>query len=461
MNGARVPVLAIFGFSAAITAAAALLPGLDVASRAHAVRAALDVAPPLAALAAAGVAGDRLLRHGRLTDLALVCSLGALALSELVFVSVPVLWQRFWPDLSVWAALAGSALGAALFALAAFVPDRKLRRGGPALVASGAAVTGALLLIAIVASASAARLPQVPAAATARGLPAGPDLHADAVLSALEAAVAATYVLAVIGFLRCSGRVRDEFPGWLAVAAVLAAAAHANYFLHPALYVQSASIGDVFLVCFYAVLLAASAREIRSRWRVLPEAAVLAERRRIARDLHDGPAQDLAYLLRSVNSLNGVVDKDTKAHLRRAAERAQHEVRLAIDTCAAAPSQSVNVAVAQAVGEVAARDHVRLELDIVPGIRLSAARADALVRIASEAVGNAARHSGAARVCLSLRREGCRVRLHVSDDGTGFELAVPSDGFGLTSMRERASSVGGELRISSAPGRGTNVEALL
>jgi len=461
MNGTRVPVLAIFGISAAITVGAALLPGLDFASRVPTLRVALDAVPALVALVAAYVIGDRLLRGGRLAELALVCSFGALALSELAFVSIPVMSRRFWPDLSVWAALAGSALGAVLLALAAFAPHRKLRSGGLALVASGAAVTGALLLIAILASAFAARLPKLPFAATAQGLLVGPYPHADAVLSALEAAVAATYGLAAVGFLRRSERIHDEFFGWLAIAAILAAAAHANYSLHPALYAQCVSIGDVFLVCFYAVLLAASAREIWSRWRALPEAAVLEERRRIARDLHDGPAQDLAYLLRSINSLNGVVDKNTRAHLRRAAERAQHEVRLAIDTFAAAHSQSVNAAVAQAVGEVAAREHVRLELDMVPGVRLPAARADALVRIASEAVGNAARHSGAARVCLSLQRQGSRVRLHVSDNGGGFELAVASEGFGLTSMRERASSIGGEFRISSAPGRGTDVEALL
>jgi hypothetical protein len=57
--------------------------------------------------------------------------------------------------------------------------------------------------------------------------------------------------------------------------------------------------------------------------------------------------------------------------------------------------------------------------------------------------------TGAARVSLSLQRRGSRVRLCVTDDGTGFDLAAPADGFGLTSMRERASSVGGALRISS------------
>jgi signal transduction histidine kinase len=461
MRDVRIRVLVVLSVSGAITVVAALLPALDLASRAPTLRAALDTAPPLIALVAGFVVLGRLLRWARLSDLALVCSLGALALSELALVSVPVLAERFRPDLSVWAALAGSAFGAALFAVAAFVPRRTLRRPRLALSASGAGVAATLLMIALLASAFAARLPKVPAGPTAPVLLAGPDLRADAALPAVEITLAAIYGLAAVGFLRRSERFHDEFYGWLAVAAVLSVAAHVNYFLYPRLYAQFVSIGDVFLVCFYAVLLAGSARELWSHWRALSEAAVLEERRRIARDLHDGPAQELAYLLRNLDSLNGMVDKETKAHLRRAAERAQLEVRLAIDTFAAAHSQSVNVAVAQAVGEVAARDHITLELDIVPGIRLSAARADALVRIAREAVGNAARHSGAARVSLNLQRRGSRVRLRVTDDGTGFDPVATAGGFGLTSMRERASLVGGDLWISSAPGRGTQVEAVL
>jgi signal transduction histidine kinase len=234
-----------------------------------------------------------------------------------------------------------------------------------------------------------------------------------------------------------------------------------DYFLFPALYLHFVSLGDVFLLCFCVVLLGGSVRDNWSYWRAAPEAAVLAERRRIARDLHDGPVQELAYLMRNIDSLNGTVDKETKAHLRHAAERAELDVRLAIDAIAAPRSQSVNTAIAQATGEVAARDHIKLELDVVPGIQLPAPRADALVRIACEAVSNAARHSGAAQVSLSLQRQGKGVRLRVSDNGDGFDPRFRVDGFGLTSMRDRAASVGGDLRISSVPGRGTEVEVQL
>ena len=83
------------------------------------------------------------------------------------------------------------------------------------------------------------------------------------------------------------------------------------------------------------------------------------------------------------------------------------------------------------------------------------------MRIACEAVANAARHSGADRVDLGLERDGPGVRLWVSDKGHGFDTADPGGGFGLSSMRERAHSVGAELVVSSVPGRGSQVEVAL
>jgi hypothetical protein len=85
----------------------------------------------------------------------------------------------------------------------------------------------------------------------------------------------------------------------------------------------------VFRLCSYAVLLAGSAREISSYWQALPE-AVLRQRRAAARDLADGVAPELSYLLRNLGSLDGTVDTDTAAQLRRAVERAQIEARLAV-----------------------------------------------------------------------------------------------------------------------------------
>jgi signal transduction histidine kinase len=271
---------------------------------------------------------------------------------------------------------------------------------------------------------------------------------------------AVLYGVAVAGFLRYFRRTGDEFFGWLAVAAMLAAASLVNYLLS-AVKPQSLYGGDAFQCLFYAVLLLGSMREIWSYWHALSRAAVLEERQRIACELHDGVAQELAYLARNLESLDAGTDEDDLDRLRRAVERARVESRRVISVTAAPGSQEFEDALAEAVTEVAERYHVKLELDLTSGIRLPAPRREAFVRIACEAVTNAARHSGADRVDLRLERDGSGVRLWVSDEGHGFDPADPGGGFGLTSMRQRAHSVGAELVVSSAPGHGSRVEVTL
>jgi signal transduction histidine kinase len=88
---------------------------------------------------------------------------------------------------------------------------------------------------------------------------------------------------------------------------------------------------------------------------------------------------------------------------------------------------------------------------------LDPVRETAIYRIAQEAISNAARHSGAGQILVSLGARKRSVQLEVSDSGTGFDVGAPQAGLGLASMRERAASAGGRLSISSAPGKGTTV----
>jgi signal transduction histidine kinase len=199
-------------------------------------------------------------------------------------------------------------------------------------------------------------------------------------------------------------------------------------------------------------------REIWSYWNALSDAAVLEERRRMARDLHDGVAQELAYISRHLDLLDGEADAGAVRQLKLAAQRAQLESRRAISALASSGSQPLEVALTDAAAEIAERHRIELELELVHGVRLSATRSEALVRIACEAITNAAQHSGAQRVTLRLERDGSLIKLRVSDKGCGFDTAVQGGGFGLVAMRERARSVGAELRICSAVGRGSEVE---
>jgi signal transduction histidine kinase len=438
-------------------AALVLFPHLRSAGRPSDTHVALETAATLIALLAAFLVGGRLLRRPLLNDLMLASALAVLALSNLLFGALPVLQVPEPSGLPVWGSLIGSMLGALLFALAAFVPRWEVPK--PALVLAGGAVaTSAVLAPAIVIVGGFTwPMPQ----RLGPALQAVPGLHALAMRPAWQMVMAVLYFLAAVGFFSRSQQLCDEFLGWLAIAALLATASRVAHFLYPATGADWAYTGEGFRLFFYAVLFVGSMREICSYWRALADAAVLEERRRVACDLHDGLGQELAYLTRNLDLLDGETDAETVGRLRQAVDRARAESKRAIGALVDADRPASETTLAEATSEIAERFDIELELDTVADVRLPETRAEAMVRIACEAVTNAARHSGASLVHLSLQQDGQRVRLRVSDTGRGFDPEVDCEGFGLASMRERAHAVGGDLHIYSVPGRGSEVEAVL
>ena len=444
--------------SGLVTIAFAQLPQLHLGYAWPAVRLALETSGSLIALFAAFLVFGRLRRRTYLNELLLACALAVLALSNLLFVTVPSVAGE-GHDLTVWAAPLARSLGALLFVLAAFATRYELRRGGPVLALAAVATLAALVTATLFAHTFAAQwAPEDAETLSPIALSQAP-LRAHPALFAFELLVSLLYGLAAIGFLNLARRRRDAFYGWLAVAGILAVVSHVNYSLFPASYAQSVLYtGDVFRFAFYVALLVGCLREIWSYWNALSAAAVLEDRRRMARDLHDGLAQELAYISRNLDSAMEDGDEDAVRRLRPAVERAQFELRSAISALAPPGGQAVGTVLAQAASQTAERFRIGLDLDIVPDVRLSPTRAEALVRVACEAITNAAKHSGAARVSLRLERDGSQVRMQVADRGCGFDTSVPRSGFGLVSMRERIRSVGGELRIRSGPGHGSEVE---
>jgi signal transduction histidine kinase len=414
---------------------------------------ALETIASIVALLAGFLVFGRLQRNSCLDELVLAAALAVITLSNMFFVLVPMLVGRAPANPVMWSAITGRAAGCLLFAGAAFVPVVRLRQPRQAQWLAAAGVLGILVLTAVVPHLAAGSLPR---AVTHH-------LHAVPMLVAAQLAAAGLTAPAAAGYLRRSERLGDEFSGWLAIAAVFAAASDVSYSLKPAIYASQVTPGDLFRFCFYIVLLTCSLREIRSYWRTLASAIVAEERRRIARDLHDGLSQELAYLTRHLSALRGVADERTLSHLQVSVERARHISRQAVGRVTAPVCPSIADALTEAAGEVAERLDLDLDLDLdrAAGIGLAPAQADALVRIACEALTNVARHSGSRQVSLIVWPDGDRVRMRVRDPGRGFDLAASRRGFGLTSMRDRARSVGGELRISSAPGAGSMVEATL
>jgi signal transduction histidine kinase len=351
-------------------------------------------------------------------------------------------------------------VGAALLAAAAVSRGNVVRDSRKAiLVAAGCSLAAFVLLTAI------AGIFHFPGALTER-----PDSEAElrllnehAALIVADIAAAALFLIAGAAFARRAEREADEFQMWLGIGATIAATGYLNYALSPSAYTDTFYAGDLFRAAAVIALGIGAMREFSRYQAVYAPAAVLEERREMARELHEGVAQDLAFIAARMNRLaNQVDDKQTLGEVDHAVRRALNESRIAISTLSRPLEEPLHLALANTAKEVVASTGVRLVLDLAPDVVVPAAWAHALPKITREAVSNAIQHGRPRTVSVHLR-DADGIWLRVTDDGDGFDpsLPRPESGFGLISMRERTESLGGEFRVSSEPGGGTSVEILL
>jgi signal transduction histidine kinase len=204
-------------------------------------------------------------------------------------------------------------------------------------------------------------------------------------------------------------------------------------------------------------VLLGAAREIRGYWLKFAEAAILEERRRIARDLHDGLAQELAYVVSQAQRAVQQRPGELVEELTVVAQRALDDSRRAIAALVEPLDQPIDAVLELMTEEIAARTGVTIDLVVPQGIQVDAVRREAVLRIVREAVLNAARHSHARAITVKLSNEE-GVQVEISDDGIGFDAAAARrDRYGLISMKERAHALGADFRIDSEPGAGTKV----
>ncbi|MCB9537637.1 MAG: ATP-binding protein [Myxococcales bacterium] len=194
-----------------------------------------------------------------------------------------------------------------------------------------------------------------------------------------------------------------------------------------------------------------------------------AERRRVARELHDTVAQDLAALRLEIERMagNGACDATRLARLEASAKDMLETVRRILLDLRPTVLESLGFvpALQWLVEGVGAREGIvaRLILDVEPAsLALPDEIATGLFRVAQEALKNAVRHGRAEHVFVTLGGDEAEVTLEVEDDGRGFDPEAvgpePSGrGFGLMGMRERARLLAGAARVTSAPGEGTLV----
>jgi signal transduction histidine kinase len=196
------------------------------------------------------------------------------------------------------------------------------------------------------------------------------------------------------------------------------------------------------------------------------QAAVLQERQRLARDLHDSVTQSL-YSLTLLSEITRrsaqAADLDGVAyHVHRLGEVAQQalkEMRLLIYELRplALEREGLVGALQQRLDAVEGRAEVEARLLVEGEGNLAEPVEAALYHIALEALNNALKHSGASGVTVKLRLAGPETKLEVVDNGRGFDLDGVADsvGMGLATMRQRAEGIGAALSIHSIPGEGT------
>lgn len=200
------------------------------------------------------------------------------------------------------------------------------------------------------------------------------------------------------------------------------------------------------------------------------EIATARERLRIAHEMHDGIAQVLGYVNTKVQAAKQYFRmgrmEEGNAQLEQlavSARQAYSDVRESIVGLRTLPGSDRMLAdvLAEFLQQWKDQSGIEVEFTIDPALRLQTSAELQIVRIIQESLTNVRKHARATKAGVDVRRQDDRLVVSIRDDGTGFNPEATARGefpkFGLTTMRERASSIHGLLDIESAPGRGTTV----
>lgn len=251
-------------------------------------------------------------------------------------------------------------------------------------------------------------------------------------------------------------RLADKTMGWLALASANESECDRSW--RRALL--DATARQATLALYYSRLVERSLLEARRQ-------AVLEERNRIARDIHDTLAQGFGAILMQLQAAQRAGDGRVPAPVARSLDTAielarRHLVDARRSVSALRPQSDeradVGEALAQMVDLARRTSDVPVELTVETLPTFDAGVDREIIGIAQEAITNATRHARARRIVVNAGAvRGVGFRLSVADDGRGMSGDCQSAGFGLTSMRERAERIGASLTFVTAPRAGTEV----
>ena len=195
--------------------------------------------------------------------------------------------------------------------------------------------------------------------------------------------------------------------------------------------------------------------------------AVIEERQRLARELHDAVSQQLFAISMTATAVSRTMEKDW--------ERAKRQVQLIEEMAAVAQSEmralllhlrpvhldgkNLALALQSLVDELKQKVPMNILLDVDPTIRLDPEAEDHLFRIAQEAMSNSLRHSKADQMSIRLSRVGGDARLTFQDNGIGFDLeSKKQTSYGLLTIEERVNVLGGGMQLITEPGKGVVID---
>jgi hypothetical protein len=252
----------------------------------------------------------------------------------------------------------------------------------------------------------------------------------------------------------------EDLDQWLSLVASLSLFATLGLIFTPDGRVEQVARGDFLVLVAHAVLLVGLWRAIRSSEF---GRAVAEERARVAREIHDGLAQYLFSVATHTSMLEAGADiASTLPRLKEAATAAQQEARYAILALSSASGRApFDSALRRYIDVLTADGALEVELEIDKSIALGPDEQIEVFRIVQEGLANARRHADARHAWVQIGARAGERYVRVQDDGDGFAPEESEAGQGLRNIRERAASIGGALRLSSAPGHGTSLEIVL
>lgn len=243
-----------------------------------------------------------------------------------------------------------------------------------------------------------------------------------------------------------------------------------NLYLTDKLGADEFAAGDQRLVEMFAAHAAIAIENARLHQQV-QRLAIVEERDRIGKDLHDGIIQGLYAVSLSLEDVPELMAEDAAEATARvdgaieAVNRSIRDIRKFILGLQSEVLDGAHLEAALATIAHEIRLNTLIEVDVAideasePGASLDEATRGELLQIARELLSNVARHSGAGRATVELRQVDDRVRLAVSDNGRGFDpdAELPSGHMGLANLRRRAAALDAEFRVESRAGSGTRI----